>query len=160
LQEGFDVLTAAGTLVSKTVPQEFRKLIGTHYPNVAMLGSDARAHRVDQFHCRSIVELLARNDPGVSPDELPLLDRVIPTWAMLARVGQGGPCMDVDSPDASALGTLQASVDDALLIVALPATVFAFTALAISREYPEHADIAPAICALIERSALESGAPK
>jgi predicted GNAT superfamily acetyltransferase len=159
LQEGLDVLTAAGTLVSKTVSQDLRKVIETQYPDVAMLGSDALAHRVDQFHCRSIVEFLARNDSGVSPDELPLLDRVIPTWALLARGGRGGPCMDVDSPDASALGTLQASVEDASLVVALPAIVFMFTALAISREYPEHADIAPTICALIERSALESEGP-
>lgn len=158
LQDGLDILTAAaaGSLVSRNVPLDFRTLIETHYPDVARLGSEALAHRAEQFRCRSIVEFLARADSGVSPDELPLLDRVIPTLALPTTFDKEGPYMGIGHADELELGTLQDSVDDAELVVALPAIVFMFTALAISREYPEHEDIAPSICASIERSALES----
>jgi hypothetical protein len=45
------------------------------------------------------------------------------------------------------------------VVIALPAIVFMFTALAISSEYLKHADIAPTICALIERPTLKSERP-
>lgn len=155
VEEGLDILTVAAPLVSTTALRDYRALIAAHSTNFGILGGDARAHQADHFRCRSIVELLARDDSGLSPDELPLLDRVIPTLVLLAPFARGGPDMEVDRLRAPELDTLQVSVDDEEFVVALPASVFMLTALAISREYPEHQDIAPTICALIERSAFE-----
>ena len=155
LQEGLDVLAAAGPLISETAPRDYRSLIDAHYPAAATLGREILAHRADQFCYPSIVELLARDGSGVSPDELPLLDRVIVALVLLAPFGRGGPGMDLDRPSASEFGTLKSSINDAEFVVALPASMLMLTALAISREYHEHEDVAPTICALIERSAFE-----
>ena len=159
LQEGLDVLAAVGPLVPATARQACRTLIEAQYQNVAPPGSEAFAHRADEFRSSPIVEFLARDHAGISPGELPLLDRVIPTFALLAPLGRGGHYMDVGSLDAVELATFPAPVDNAEFVVALPAIVFMFTALAISREYPEHLDIAPTICALIERFALKREGP-
>lgn len=159
LQEGLDVLAVAGSLVPATTRQACRTLIEAQYHNVARSGSEAFEHRADLFRCSSIIEFLARDHAGISPDELPLLDRVIPTLALLAPIGRGGPYMDVGSLDAVHLETFHAPVDDAEFVVALPAIVFMFTALAISREYPEHIGIAPTVCTLIERFVLERELP-
>jgi hypothetical protein len=153
LQEGLDVLAAAGSLVPTTARQPCRTLIEARYHNVARSGSEAFEHRANQFRCSSIVEFLARDHAGISPDELPLLDRVIPTFALLAPFGHAGADTDLEVSELDRLG------GSTELVVVLPAVVFMFTALAISREYPEHADIAPAICMLIERLAFESEAP-
>jgi hypothetical protein len=155
LRDSLDILTAAGSLVSKTVPLDFRAMIETRYPDVAKLGSGTLALGTNQFRCRAIIENLARAGSGISPDELPLLDRVIPTFAVLAPLGRGGPYTDVESLDALELEPSCNPANDAAFVVALPATMFMFTALAISREYPEHAEIAPTVCAVIERFALE-----
>ncbi|KGF80198.1 hypothetical protein IA69_19560 [Massilia sp. JS1662] len=156
LQEGLDVLAVADPLVPATARQACRTLIEARYHNVVRSGSEAFAHRADQFRGSSIVEFLARDHAGISPDELPLLDRAIPTFALLAPLGRGGPYPDVDGLAPLELEAFRAPIDDAEFVVALPAIIFMFTALAISREYPEHADIAPTICALIERFGLES----
>ncbi|SDF79157.1 hypothetical protein [Massilia phosphatilytica] len=155
LQEGLDVLAAAGSLVPTTARQACRTLIEAQYYNVARSGSEAFARRADEFRSSSIVEFLARDHAGISPDELPLLDRVIPTFALLAPLGRGGHYMDIGRLDAVELATFHSRVADAEFVIALPAIVFMFTALAISREYPEHVEIAPTICALIERFPLK-----
>jgi hypothetical protein len=155
LREGLDILSAAGSLVSKTVAPGFRTMIETRYPDVAKLGSGTLALGTDQFRCRAIIENLVRAGSGISPDELPLLDRVIPTFAVLALLGRGGPYSDVESLDALEHEASRDPANDAAFVVALPATVFMFTALAISREYPEHAEIAPTVCAVIEQFVLK-----
>lgn len=153
LQEGLDVLAAAASLVPTTARQACRTLIEAQYHNVARPGSEAFAHRADEFRCSSIVEFLARDHAGISPAELPLLDRVIPTFAQLAPFSHADPDTDFEVSELDRPG------GSTELVVVLPAVMFMFTALAISREYPEHADIAPAICMLIERFAFESEAP-
>ena len=129
-------------------------LVETYCPGIARAGSAARAHPAAEVHHRSIVELLARTDTGISPDDLPLLDRVIQTYVMLATFGEAESCMGSDRPVAWSLGRLNTPDDEMEFVVALPAVVFMFAALAIAREYPEHDEVAPTVCALIEQSIL------
>lgn len=143
-------LALAEKLVGRSVVADFDSVIAKFYPNAAMLGSEQLEAASARFRYRAILRFLSREIPGALTSERPFLATIIPSYALLSSFVHGGPWSDLDMYTFGDPDALERCRADAELVFMMTASVVMFTAMAVSREFPEHGVVATRVKGVID----------
>jgi hypothetical protein len=121
------------------------------YPRTEQMSARQIESESGKFKYRAILRFLTEAAPGIIGMQTPFLAQIVPAYALLSSFVHGGPYTDMemfgfDKPEA-----LERCVEDAGLVFAMTASVFAFTAMAMSREFADCGPIAAEIFAHIKQ---------
>lgn len=137
-----NALQVAEGLIGNKVVGDMRAAIESVYPEVQKIGTADLERASGKFRYRAILRYLSTEVPGVVGQSNTFLASIIPTFAELSSFVHGGPSSDREMSTYAMPGALATCRDRAELAFLMAAGVFMSTALAVSREFPEHGQAA------------------
>ena len=82
--------------------------------------------------------------------EQPFLASILPSYALNSSFVHGGPWSDMEMYTFGAPGAMDECRADAALVFMMTASIVLFTAMAVSREFPEHRGVATKVKLLLD----------
>ncbi|MFS0755870.1 MULTISPECIES: DUF5677 domain-containing protein [Noviherbaspirillum] len=150
-QDYVAAIAMAERLLGNEVVANTRNAIAEFYPDAAKLSARELKQLSGQFKYRTILRFLADERFAFVAKERPFLAQIVPTYALLSSFVHGGPYTDLEMANFSQPSVIAECESNAEVVMLMSATVFMFTAAAISREYPEFNGIAPKVNSIIKR---------
>lgn len=152
--ESRDYLSAvivAEKLVGNAVAGDLRAAVDKVYPEAASLSHSELEAASAKFRYRSILRYLSSEVPQLLSEDTPALASIVPIYAEFSSFVHGGPWSDLDLYTYSKPEALDGCKERAELAFMMTASVFMFTALAVSREFPVHGQLVARTKAVIDR---------
>lgn len=149
LQDYAAAVKTAGTLLGSEAVSGVDSVVSKLYPKASGMGRAELEAASDRFRYRKILKYLAAEMPGVLSSRQPFLARIVPDYALLSSFVHGGPWSDFDMTGSDHPRAIEQDRVTAELVVMMTASVLLFTAMAVSREFPEHAAVAAKVQGLI-----------
>jgi hypothetical protein len=137
-----EALELAEGLIGNSIVAEVERIVGAVYPRAAQLTKAELERASAKFRYRAILRFLARERPGLLSDKTPFLAAIVPAYALLSSYVHGGPWTDLDLFGSEWGAAIEQCRRDSELAFLMTASVFFFTALVVSREFPEHGIVA------------------
>ncbi len=144
------VVLAEG-LVGNHVVGDLRKALASVYPDIEPLSLPDLEAASSKFRYRSILRFLSSDDSRLLSEDTPFLAGIVPSYAELSSFVHGGPWSDQDMYSYSKPEALEKCREDAGLAFLMAASIFMFTAAAVSREFPVHGALASRTKAVVDR---------
>jgi hypothetical protein len=143
------VVLAEG-LVGNQIVGDLRNALATVYPDVGTLSPAELEVASSKFRYRSILRFLSSGDTPLLGKDTPFLAGIVPSYAELSSFVHGGPWSDLDMHSYSKPEALQKCREHAELAFLMSASVFMFSAMAVSREFPAHGALASRTKAVLD----------
>jgi hypothetical protein len=150
-RDWLNAVTAAEGLVGNPVVGNMRGAIDTVYPDIQQMSNSELEAASAKFRYRSILRFLSAEAPQLVSQETPFLASIIPVYAELSSFVHGGPWSDRDMYTYRDARTIENCRENASMAFLMSASVFMFTALAVSREFPIHKELVSRTKAVIDR---------
>lgn len=142
---------AAEALLGNNLVGDMRNALTQLYPRTEQMSVRQIEAESGKFKYRAILRFLAETAPGMIANEQPFLAQIVPAYALLSSFVHGGPYADMEMADFADAEAIEGCVQDADLVCLMAASVFGFTALAISREFHDCRLVASEMLACIKR---------
>ncbi|ADG17044.1 hypothetical protein BC1002_2999 [Paraburkholderia atlantica] len=142
---------AAEALLGNTLVGDMRNALTQLYPRTERMSARQIEAESGKFKYRAILRFLAETAPGMIAKGQPFLAQIVPAYALLSSFVHGGPYAEMEMSDFAKAEALEGCVQDADLVCLMAASVFAFTAAAISREVHDCRPVASELFAWIKR---------
>lgn len=136
-------------LIGHAVVADVGKMLATLYPAVAQLSAAEVEAASGKFRYRSILRFIARETPLLGKQQ-PALARIVPMYARLSSFVHGGPSSEAEMYSYSTGEPIEKCRQDVELVTLMTGSVLLFTALAVSREYPQFAGVAASISSTLK----------
>jgi hypothetical protein len=148
LHDYASALALSEAFLGQSMVADVRKVVADLYPQAANLSKGELEAKSAQFRYRSILRYVATETPLLRK-EVPALARMVPMYARLSSFVHGGPSSHRDMYGHDSPERLQQCRDDAELVFIMTASVLQFTALVVSREFPEQRVVADRVRAIV-----------
>ncbi len=135
-------LKAAESIVGAEVTSKYEEVVGILFPKAKGMSRKEIPAKSDQFHYRTIVRYIAGKAPAIVSVESRFLVDVIRKYAELCVFVHGGPSTDqwaMTVVDGEAFEDCKKAAD---VVCMMSASVYMFTAAAMSREFPKLSQVA------------------
>jgi hypothetical protein len=146
-----NALVLAERLVGNDLVGDIRNALATVYPDVGTLSTADLEAASAKFRYRSILRFLSSGESPFLSKHAPFLAGIVPSYAELSSFVHGGPWSDLDMQSYSGPEALQKCQEHAKLAFLMTASVFMFTAMAVSREFPAHGALASRTKAILDK---------
>jgi hypothetical protein len=146
-----NALQVAEALIGNEVIGDMRAAINSVYPDVQEVGTAELERASGKFRYRAILRYLSVEVPGAVSGSNTFLASIIPTFAELSSFVHGGPSSDREMSTYAMSDAPSTCRERAELAFLMAASVFMFTALAVSREFPEHGQAAALTKSVMDR---------
>ena len=150
-REYAEAVVVAERLLGNAVVIDIQRAMHELYPEAAAASSQAVAKAAGQFKYRAIIRYFAGEDLRFVSADQPFLAQIIPTYALLSSFVHGGPYTDMEMAEYSKPAALAACKREVEVVVMMAATVYMFSAAAVSRELSEFGSIAPKVNRVLEQ---------
>jgi len=144
-------LAAAERLLGNAVTADAKDAVARMYPEAAKLSRRELERASGQFKYRSVLRFLADEKCAFVSKDRPFLAHIVPSYALLSSFVHGGPYTDLEMAKFSEKSALEECESNVAVVAMLTASVYMLTAAVVSREFPEHASVAPRVNAIIQR---------
>ena len=138
-------------LVGNRATLDLRRAISSIYPETESLSIPDLEAASAKFRYRSILRFLSSDEVGFIKEGTPFLPGIVPAYAELSSFVHGGPWSDRDMQTYSKPEALDKCREKAGVAFMMAASVFMFTALAVSREFPTHGALAGQTKEIVDR---------
>jgi hypothetical protein len=132
----------AESLVGYSVVAEVDRIVARVYPQAATLTKTELERASAKFRYRAILKFLTQERPSLVSEKTPFLAAIVPAYALLSSYVHGGPWTDIDLFGSEWSEAIEQCRRDSELAFLMTASVLFFTALVVSREFPEHGIVA------------------
>lgn len=149
-------ISLAEGLLGNDVSLTTDRILEDLYPKAISLSRRALETASGKFKYRAILRYLSKEVPGIVAKETPFLAQIVPSYALLSSFVHGGPWTDMDMQSYAKPEALLKCEHDAEIIFMMTASVFMFTAMAVSREFPEVGSIASSTKSVINQFLSQS----
>lgn len=156
-REYVSAMTMAEDLLGHSVTANVREALAELYPKAADLSDRELDEASRQFRYRSILRYFAGSTMKLVSADQPFLAQIVPLYATLSSFVHGGPYTDMEMAQYSEPRALQECEREVEVVFMMTATVFMFTAMAVSREHPEFAPVAPKVNRILKQFAAAHG---
>lgn len=129
-------IKGAEALLGNKLVGDIRKALTQLYPRTATVSMQQIEAKSDQFKYKAILRFLSETAPGIIDKERPFLAQIIPAYALLSSFVHGGPYTEMEMFTYAQPEAIKDCGEDAGLVFAMTASAFAFTAMAMSYEFP------------------------
>ena len=144
-------LVLAEGLVGNQLVGDLRNALDSVYPDIGHLSVGDLEAASDKFRYRSILRFFSASHSQVLGKDNPFLATIVPAYAELSSFVHGGPGSDRDMGSYSKPEALEKCEKYAALAFMMAASVFMFTAFAVSREFPVHGSLGARTKAVLDR---------
>jgi hypothetical protein len=145
------IRTAGGLLGNTVDADELEASIRSAYPRAAVLSKAQLREASGRFNYRSILHALSHDVQGAISTSNPFLATIVPAYARLSSYVHGGPRTESEMLAFAEPEGMAECGEEAALVFMMAACILAFTAMAVSREFPEHGAFADRIFAVIHQ---------
>lgn len=142
---------AAEALLGNAVVGDIRNALTQLYPRTEQMSARQIELESGKFKYRAILRFLSEAAPGMIAMERPFLAQIVPAYALLSSFVHGGPYADMEMFDFDKPEALEGCAEDAGLVFMMAASIFAFTAMAMSREFDDCGPVASELFARIKQ---------
>jgi hypothetical protein len=142
-------IVAAESLVGNTVTGDFKRAIDAVYPNIERLSIKELEEASGRFKYRAILRFLSSDAAPLVSNEMPFLANIVPEFAELSSFVHGGPWAEREMmtyPNPESAGKCRSTAE---LTFMMAASTLMMTAMAVSREFPAHGQLAANVQALL-----------
>ena len=164
LRDYANALTLSQSLVGKSVVANIEQAVAKAYPKIASMSAKKLEKGAAQFRYRAILRFLSQQMPGAFEGVTSFLPTIVPAYAELSSFVHGGPACDREMRSFGHPEAVQDCHERAGVAFMMGASMLLFTAMAVSREFPEYGALGGKVKAVLDAfdgvpKSKQSGAP-
>lgn len=144
-------IKSAEALLGNELVGDIRNALTQLYPQTESMSMRQIETESAKFKYKAILRFLNETAPSLIDKERPFLAQIIPAYALLSSFVHGGPYTEMEMLTYSRPEALENCEEDAGLVFVMTASAFAFSAMAMSREFPSCSGIATEVLDCIKR---------